>query len=157
MSSEAGLPHIDTYTVTVVGEGTKVEKTVPADVAIEVIRLIAAVEARHSRRSQMIGGRGPREPDLAGFLEKCSPATNVERLTATAMFLREQGYGYFDRESLRSTMRKARLTPTNISRDITTARLKGWISESATVTGELSLTSVGIEAVRSCFGKPQLS
>src|SRR4051812_32367468 len=138
---------IDSYKVTITGDGTRVEKSVPPHVAIEVIRLVAAVEARHSRNMAM-SGRGPRQPDLAEFLEKHSPANNIERVTATAMFLREQGFLYFDHDLLRSTMRKAGLAvPKNVPRDVGAARKKGWIEENPLVSGELSLTTTGIAAV----------
>jgi hypothetical protein len=146
---------LDSYTVTVTGDGTRVEKTVPTHVAIEVIRLVAAVEARHSRAATIRGGRGLKEHDLAEFIEECVPTNNAERVAATAMFLREQGYLSFDREFLRSTMRKGRLTvPKNLPRDVASARANGWVEENPLITGELSLTEAGIAAVTSRFGRP---
>jgi hypothetical protein len=145
---------IDTYTVTVTGEGTRVQKSVPPHVAIEVIRLVATVETRHSRAVTLSGGRGLREPDLADFLEKYLPANNAERVTATAMFLREQGFLYFDHEFLRSTMRKGRLSvPKNLPRDVGAACGNGWMAQNPLRPGEMSLTTVGIAAVTDHFGR----
>src|SRR4051812_4897560 len=91
---------LDTYEVTVVGPGTRMERTIPAHVAFDVIERLMSAEAERSRRLSIQGF--PEGDDLDAFLDDADAATNTKRIVATALFLRRQGVASFTRERIRA-------------------------------------------------------
>lgn len=155
------------FMVSIKGDGVTIEKTVPEDVARQLITLImggAALYEPVSRRETLVSTNGTdgsshpprpggRRTSLREFLEETQATRNPDKITAIAEYLvRHEEVELFTRDEIKGRYRSAgEAPPANFPRDFAWAVRNGWIAEDSKSSGSYYVTSKGRAAVENKF------
>lgn len=158
----------DIYTVSIKGNGVTIEKTVPAQVARQMINVImggaAASEDFLSQRGASVSRKGTdgvdlslasgsRRTSLREFLEESEAKRNPDKIISIAEYLLQyEKVELFTKEVIKSRFRLAgEAAPANFPRDFTWAVKNGWIAEDSNSTGSFYVTQRGRNAIENKF------
>ena len=148
------------YTVSIRGNGIEVEKSVPAQVARQVIN---AVMGGALSDSTLVSGKGVggisgassgiRRSSLREFLEESQARRNPDKITAIAEYLFQfEEIELFTRDDIRGRFRPSgEAAPANFPRDFTWAAKNGWIAEDPKSPGSFYVTQKGRNAIENKF------
>jgi hypothetical protein len=158
----------DIYTVSIKGNGVTIEKTVPAQVARQMINVImggaASSENFLSPRGASASRKGadgavrslasgPRRTSLREFLEESQAKRNPDKIISIAEYLLQyEEVELFTKEEIKSRFRLAgEAAPANFPRDFTWAVNNGWIAEDLNSAGSFYVTQKGRDAIENKF------
>jgi hypothetical protein len=148
------------YTVSIRGEGIAVEKSVPAQIARQVMLVVmgGAVTGDASapiNRVDPVGvaESGLRRISLREFLDEAQARRNPDKITAIAEYLFQfEEMGLFTREEIKGRFRAAgEAAPANFPRDFAASVKNGWIAEDSKAPGSFYVTQKGRNAIENKF------
>jgi hypothetical protein len=148
------------YTISVRGKGITVEKSVPAQVARQVVNVVMGGAVSDSASVSGNRADGPSAPtpgvrrtSLREFLEESEARRNPDKITVIAEYLlRFEEAELFTREDIRGRFRLAgEAVPANFPRDFTWAVRNGWVAEDPKSPGSFYVTQKGRNAIESNF------
>jgi hypothetical protein len=137
--------------VTIKALGIDVDKTVSAEIAADVLRLVLTgkVSAAPSTGIRPPEAGAPPET-VAEFMREVDPKRNPDKIATIAKYLKDTGHPTFSRTEARDAFRQARETePRNYARDFKWAQYAGWIGGDD--SSGFYLTRTGENAVNSRF------
>ncbi|GIW40767.1 MAG: hypothetical protein KatS3mg076_1344 [Candidatus Binatia bacterium] len=156
---------METYRICIEGEGLKLEREVPREVADRVLLLIltgreepkAPADLRHPGSADASGGiTGPptrTSVSVREYLDDCRARRNPDKIAAIGTFLREhRAQETFTRADLERLFQEAaERVPKNLARDLKWAVRVGWIAPKPGERGAYFVTTRGSEVVHSKF------
>jgi hypothetical protein len=147
------------FAVSIKGQGVTIEKTVPVNVARQMINVImgGAEEPQVSKYNLPEVGsaaaQGGRRISLREFLHESQASSNPEKITVIAEYLREhEGKEEFARDEIKGLFRQAgEGAPANFPRDFSVAVRNGWVAEDTKSPGSFFVTNTGRAAISNKF------
>lgn len=148
------------YIVSIKGDGIAVEKSVPAQIAREVMNVVMGGAppgnaAASTKRAEGLNGPslGVRRTSLREFLEESQAQRNPDKITVIAEYLFQfEEAEVFTREDIRGRFRLAgEAPPANFPRDFMWAIKNGWIAEDSKSPGSFYVTHKGRNAIENKF------
>ena len=148
MSDEDATP--DIVKVTLSGVGISFERNVPLERAVAIMNAALGI---HSIPTSSPADAGPSSTvgpideiplSIREFLDEVDPATNAKTVVAIAEFHRRNGETYISRDDISEGFISASIPePSNLPRDISDARKKGWLAYRAGSREEFYVTKTG--------------
>jgi hypothetical protein len=153
------------YIISIKGNGITVERSVPAQVARQMINVIMGGAPPYesvSRPESPVSGRGVdrvapgvggRRTSLREFLDETQAKRNPDKITAIAEFLSEHDeVALFTKDDIKGRFRSAgEGAPRNFPRDFAWAVKNGWVAEDHKLPGSFYVTQKGRTAIENKF------
>lgn len=157
----------DLYAVSIDGNGIKIQKSVPAHIARQMVNVImggaipcepvSRQEAPVSKNSSSGTGHAPpsggRRTSLREFLDESKASRNPDKITAIAEYLVvHEAIELFTRDDIKGRYRVAgEAAPANFPRDFAWAVKNGWVAEDTKTQGSYYVTQKGRAAIDNKF------
>lgn len=163
------------FTVSVDGAGVKIEKSVPAGVARDVINVlmggppasigsypaatlgiggsVASTGFTTGSPASVAGPVGGRRISLREYLDESQASRNPDKITAIAEYLYvHESAELFTKDDIKGRFRSAgEAPPANFPRDFAWAVKNGWIAEEVKSPGSFYVTQKGRQAIANKF------
>jgi hypothetical protein len=149
----------ESFKLSLKGTGITVDRTVPEDVALEIVSIVMGGGSGPAGAPPGVPGRGlasrtgQQGMTLRKFLDDANARRIPQIIAAIGQFMTDQeGKARFTRPEVRSKFASAgERAPANIARDFQVAVTSDWIAEDASERGSFYVTDGGRQAIAARF------
>lgn len=160
MEHEQG--QIKSYSLVVEGDGIKIERQIPEQLALQIISLVmggsqpvlsVAKSFLPKPPTGIIPHSGGMKLSLREFMDSAGAKRNPEKIVAIGAYLiQEHGQDGFTRKDVKALFKNAgEPLPGNYTRDFNWAVSNGWLAANPSAPNEYFVTNTGFEAIKNSF------